>query len=64
MNKTLLKGINFGVILQLAIGPLCLMTFNTSMTNGFWPGMVVVGAIALVDILYMLLAGVGVAKLM
>lgn len=64
MNKTLLNGINFGVLLQLAIGPLCLMTFNTSMSNGFWPGMVVVAAIAVVDILYMLLAGVGVAKLM
>lgn len=64
MNKTLLNGINFGVILQLAIGPLCLMTFNTSMSNGFWPGMVVVAAIAVVDILYMLLAGAGVARLM
>ncbi|NCB42066.1 MAG: lysine transporter LysE [Clostridia bacterium] len=64
MRKTLLNGINFGILLQLAIGPLCLMTFNTSMSKGFWPGMVVVSAIAVVDILYMLLAGVGVARLM
>lgn len=64
MNKVLFNGIKFGVLLQLAIGPLCLLTFNTAMRSGFWPGMAVVAAISFVDILYMLFAGVGIAKLM
>ena len=64
MTKTTVNGIKFGILLQLAVGPLCLMTFNTSMSRGFWAGMVVVSAIALIDMFYMVLAGVGVAKLM
>lgn len=62
--KVIANGIRFGVLLQLAIGPMCLMTFNTAMSQGFWRGMVVVAAIAVVDILYMTLAGMGVARLM
>lgn len=50
--------------MQLAIGPMCLMTFNTAMSGGFGQGMIVVAAIAAVDILYMLLAGFGVSRLM
>ena len=62
--KVIANGIRFGILLQLAIGPMCLMTFNTAMSQGFWRGMVVVAAIAAVDILYMALAGMGVARLM
>jgi hypothetical protein len=29
------KGFKFGMLLQLAIGPMCLMVFNTSATYGF-----------------------------
>lgn len=50
--------------MQLAIGPMCLMTFNTAMIQGFGQGMTVVAAIAVVDVLYMLLAGLGVSRLM
>lgn len=64
MRKALFNGLKFGMLLQLAIGPLCLLNFNTAMEQGFWPGMLVTAAIALVDVLYMMLAGVGVARLM
>jgi threonine/homoserine/homoserine lactone efflux protein len=62
--KVLANGVRFGILLQMAIGPMCLMTFNTAMSRGFAQGMVVVAAIAVVDILYMTLAGLGVARLM
>ncbi len=62
--KVLGNGVRFGILLQLAIGPMCLMTFNTAMTQGFARGMVVVAGIATVDILYMALAGLGVARIM
>ncbi|HCU07742.1 MAG TPA: lysine transporter LysE [Clostridiales bacterium] len=62
--KVIVNGIRFGILLQMAIGPMCLMTFNTAMSQGFARGMVVVAAIAVVDILYMTLAGLGVAQLM
>lgn len=64
MMRVIANGIRFGILLQLAIGPMCLMTFNTAMTQSFGKGMVVVAAIAAVDILYMALAGMGVARFM
>src|SRR5665647_278155 len=64
MKKVIVNGIKFGILLQLAIGPMCLMTFNVAMSQGFWRGMIVVAAIAVIDIIYMALAGLGVARLM
>lgn len=31
-----LKGFKFGMLLQLAIGPICLFIFQTSITKGFF----------------------------
>lgn len=55
------KGFRFGMILQLAVGPMCLMVFNTSTTHGFWVGLSLVLAISLVDGLYITLSGLGIA---
>lgn len=55
------KGLKFGMLLQFAIGPMCLMVFNTSTTNGFWSGFTLVLAIALVDGLYITFSGLGIA---
>lgn len=55
------KGFKFGMILQLAIGPMCLMVFNTSTTYGFLVGLSLVLAISLIDGLYILLSGLGIA---
>lgn len=57
----ILKGFKFGMLLQLAIGPMCLMVFNTSATYGFFMGLSLVLAIAIVDLLYIALSGLGIA---
>lgn len=62
--KKYLSGLKFGMLLQLAIGPMCLMVFNTAKNNGFLVAMSLVLAIALVDAFYILLAGLGVSKLL
>lgn len=57
------KGLKFGMLLQLAVGPMCLLVFNTSAKYGFWVGMSLVIAIALIDLLYIALSGVGVGAI-
>ncbi|MGE5396939.1 MAG: LysE family translocator [Chitinophagales bacterium] len=59
----LLKGFKFGMLLQLAVGPMCLLVFNTSTTHGFIYGLYLMLAIALVDALYIGLSCVGVASI-
>lgn len=55
------KGLKFGMLLQLAVGPMCLLVFNTAASHGVLPGLWLVLAIALVDAVYILLAVLGVA---
>lgn len=57
------NGFKFGMILQLAVGPMCLMVFNTSATHGFLVGLSLVLAISLIDGLYIILSGLGVAAI-
>jgi threonine/homoserine/homoserine lactone efflux protein len=57
------KGFKFGMILQLAVGPMCLMVFNTSTTYGFLVGLSLVLAISLIDGLYITLSGLGIAAI-
>lgn len=59
----LLKGLRFGMLLQFAIGPMCLMVFNASTTYGFINGLCLVFAIALIDALYIALSCLGVASM-
>lgn len=57
------KGLKFGMLLQLAVGPMCLLVFSTSTTKGFFTGITLVLAIALIDAFYITLSGLGVAAL-
>jgi Putative threonine efflux protein len=57
------KGFKFGMLLQLAVGPMCLLVFTTSTAHGFFMGLTLVFAIALIDAFYITLSGVGVAAL-
>lgn len=57
----LIKGLKFGMLLQFAIGPMCLFVFNSSVNYGFLTGTAVVLAIAMVDAIYITLAGFGLA---
>ncbi|MCI2161625.1 MAG: LysE family translocator [Oscillospiraceae bacterium] len=58
----ILKGLRFGMLLQFAVGPMCLMVFNTSTTYGFICSLHLVFAIALIDALYIILSCVGVVS--
>jgi threonine/homoserine/homoserine lactone efflux protein len=55
------KGLKFGMLLQLAVGPMCLLVFSTATEQGLLSGLSLVGAIALIDALYIVLSGLGVA---
>lgn len=58
------KGFKFGMLLQLAVGPMCLLVFNTSAANGFSVGMSLVLAITLIDFLFIALSSVGIGALL
>lgn len=58
------KGFRFGMLLQLAIGPMCLLVFNTSANSGLPNGLVLMSAIALTDLLFILLSALGVGALL
>ena len=60
----LLKGLRFGMLLQLAVGPLCLLVFETAAVKGAFAALPAVAAIAIVDALYIALSCFGVAALL
>lgn len=62
--KRYIDGLKFGLLLQLAIGPICLLVFNTTQNSGFLVAMSLVLAIALVDAFYILLANLGASRLL
>ena len=64
MIRKYFSGLRFGLLLQIAIGPMCLMVFNTAKNEGFFIAFSLVLAIALVDAFYIALAGIGVSKLL
>ena len=60
----LLKGLRFGMILQLAIGPMCIFIFQTSIERGFFAGEIGVLGTAVVDSLEIILAILGIGVLL
>lgn len=64
MLKKYFKGLKFGMLLQLAVGPMCLMVFNTAQISGFFVAMSLVIAIAIVDALYITLASLGISRIL
>ena len=64
MIRKYFSGLRFGLLLQIAIGPMCLMVFNIAKNEGFFIAFPLVLAIALVDAFYITLAGIGVSKLL
>ena len=62
--KKYLDGLKFGMLLQLAVGPMCLMVFNTAKNVGFLVSLTLVLAIALVDAFYIVLASLGISKIL
>lgn len=58
------KGFRFGMLLQLAVGPMCFLVFQTAASYGFFSGWQIVLAVALVDALFIALSGMGAAALL
>lgn len=56
-----IKGFKFGMLLQLAVGPMCLLVFQTSALKGFWAGFSLVCAVTLIDALFITLSGFGIS---
>ncbi|MBE0601599.1 MAG: LysE family transporter, partial [Firmicutes bacterium] len=59
----IVKGLRFGMALQLAVGPLCFLTFQTAAERGFAAGLLVALAVTLADALFVALSGLGAAAL-
>jgi threonine/homoserine/homoserine lactone efflux protein len=60
----ILKGFRFGMLLQIAVGPVCLFILNTSISKGFTEAMSGVAAVSLVDALFIMAAILGVAAIL
>lgn len=58
-----LKGLKFGMLLQIAIGPVCLMAFNASSTYGFIITVPFILAVTLVDAAFVAFSCTSVAAL-
>jgi threonine/homoserine/homoserine lactone efflux protein len=58
------KGFRFGMLLQFAVGPMCLLVFNTASASGFLNGFILVLSISLVDACYIGLSSLGVSKIL
>ncbi|MGL6107318.1 LysE family transporter [Romboutsia sp.] len=58
------KGFKFGMLLQLAVGPICLLIFQTAISSGFFIAGIGVLGVTIVDILYILLAILGIGTLL
>jgi threonine/homoserine/homoserine lactone efflux protein len=62
--KMIYKGFLFGLLLQLAVGPICLYVLQSSIIEGMAYAEIVVLAVTLVDALYIMLAVLGMAVLL
>ncbi len=62
--STVFMGLRFGMLLQLAVGPVCLFIANAALTGGFWPAMGAVMAVVLTDAAYITLSSLGAAALL
>ena len=57
------RGLRFGMLLHLAVGPICLLVLNTSAGVGFVQTLPLVAAVTLADALYVTLSCLGVAAI-
>ena len=60
----ILKGFRFGMVLQLAVGPISIMVFQIAVSAGFLPALAGVAGAALVDALFVIAAILGVGTLL
>ncbi len=60
-TSILFKGFRFGMLLQLAVGPVCLFVLQSASAKGFWAALSAAAAATLVDATFIALAILGVA---
>lgn len=60
----LLKGFRFGMMLQLAVGPVCLFIFQTALLEGFGVSVMGVAGVTLIDALFIFAAISGIGALL
>lgn len=58
-GRLIFQGFKFGMLLQLAVGPVCLFIFNLGLSDGFINAELAVFAVTLVDTLYIIFAILG-----
>jgi threonine/homoserine/homoserine lactone efflux protein len=61
-NSRLLEGLRFGLLLQFAIGPVCMFVLRTGAERGILSGLLAVAAVVVVDAVYITLAGLGITQ--
>lgn len=57
------KGFKFGMLLQIAVGPICIYIFNEAVIKGMWYALVGVLGVVIIDALYIALSIVGITAL-
>lgn len=62
--KEVYRGFRFGMLLQLAVGPVCVLVFQTGAASGFFGAWQIVLGVALIDALFIALSGMGAAALL
>ena len=55
----IIKGFRFGILLQLAVGPICLFIFQTAASSGFFAAETGVLGVSIIDCLYIIAAILG-----
>jgi len=62
--KTILEGFMFGMMLQVAVGPVALYVARTAANEGIWMALAAVAAATIVDAVFMILSLLGVSALL
>lgn len=60
----IIKGFKFGMLLQIAVGPICLFVFQTAVAHGFLAAMSSVVGVTFIDTLFILVAIWGLGTLL
>ncbi|WP_313893417.1 LysE family transporter [Psychrobacillus sp.] len=58
------RGFRFGMLLQIAVGPICVFIFQTAAASGFWAAEIGVVGVVIIDALFILAAIFGIGALL
>ena len=61
--STIFNGLYLGMILQLAVGPVCLLVFNTANVRGISNGLLVMLSVVLVDTIFIAASLLGISSI-